>query len=92
MIGIANDYIRSYLSDRQQFVTFNGIRSSQRNVDISVPQDSNIGPLLLLVFINHLGNLKLRAQITRNRITINEQSSLFIQIVLLSHYMVDEIV
>lgn len=58
--GLANDIIKSYLTDRQQFVAIDGCRSSLQTVNVGVPQGSNIGPLLFLIYINDLGNLPLQ--------------------------------
>ena len=36
--GVANDLLRSYLTDRKQFVSGGGVSSPQLNIDIGMPQ------------------------------------------------------
>ena len=57
--GIALDIIKSYLSNRKQFVAINGECSTYQTIEVGVPQGSNIGPLLFLLYINNLGRLQL---------------------------------
>ena len=55
--GIALDWIKSYLSGRTQKVECSGILSKSVNpVKRGVPQGSNLGPLLFLIYVNDFKN------------------------------------
>ena len=52
--GLANNWLRSFLQNRTQYVYLDGHCSIAKQVTCGVPQGSTLGPLLFLVYIDNL--------------------------------------
>lgn len=55
--GTVLQWLSSYLSDRQQFISINKLQSHSVAVFRGVPQGSVLGPLLFLIYMHPLGQI-----------------------------------
>ena len=54
LCGLENVLLRDYLLGRHQYIGYNGSKSRTKSILLGVPQDSILGPLLFLIYINDL--------------------------------------
>ena len=52
--GHALQLLRSYLSDRKQYVEFDNVKSDSSNIKTGVPQGSILGLLLFVIYVNDI--------------------------------------
>ena len=57
--GVALQWFKSYLNNISQYFVYNGLQSAKLGIKYGVPQGSILGPILFLIFINHITNVSM---------------------------------
>ncbi len=61
--GTAYNWIKSYLTDRKQYIEIEENKSTLKDVNCGVPQGSILGPLLFLIYINDIKYSTINSQV-----------------------------
>jgi len=61
--GIANEWFKSYLTERKQYVSINNFLSPVKTMSLGVPQGSILGPILFLLYINDMARSTTRLKL-----------------------------
>ena len=61
--GVSFSWIKSYLSNRKQFTSLNGVTSDLMEVKCGVPQGSILGPLFFLIYVNDISSVSKKASL-----------------------------
>ena len=72
--GTAQDWFKSYLSNRTQRVSINGVLSKDLQIKYGVPQGSVLGPLLFLLYIN---DIRFSSKVLNFHIFVDDTSIFF---------------
>ena len=55
--GVVYNLLKSYLTERKQFVYINGSYSSTKTIQFGDPQGSNLGPILFSIYVSNIFNI-----------------------------------
>ena len=72
--GIANDWLRSYLTSRKQYSSYDNHSSQVLDVTCGVPRGSILCPLLFILYINDMAN----ALPTANILSFADDTTLYL--------------
>ena len=80
--GIDNNavsWFKSYLSDRQQYVEVDGVKSETKYIRTGVPQGSTLGPLLFIIYMNDINEVSdsLKSILFADDTSLNSTISVF---------------
>ena len=67
--GLELEWVKSYFSERKQFVEFNNVRSSPQGISCGVPQGSILDPLSFILYVNDLNSFSISTAVVHSKHT-----------------------